>query len=223
MVRYRPDDDQRSSHYDDLLSAETKASKNQKGIHAKKDVPSHRINELDAVKAKQYFPSFQRAQRIDAIVEFVASGSRLRVFIPKEHCLCTFLLGGILCPRGARPATGTIPATDAEPFGEEALAFTKEKCLQHEVSVQVESLDKAGNFIGWLFIDNVNLSVALVEEGYAAVHPTADRSEYFRQLKSGEDSAKQQKLRRWKDYVEEKEEEKRVEEDQAVSFKFVSW
>lgn len=95
VIRYRPDDDQRSSHYDDLLSAETKASKSQKGIHDKKDVPSHRVTEIDAVKAKQYFPSFQRAQRIDAIVEFVASGSRLRLFIPKEHCLCTFLLGNV--------------------------------------------------------------------------------------------------------------------------------
>lgn len=47
----------------------------------------------DAIKAKQFLPSFQRAQRIDAIVEFVASGSRLRLFVPKDHCLCTFLLG----------------------------------------------------------------------------------------------------------------------------------
>lgn len=50
----------------------------------------------------------------------------------------------------------------------------------------------------------------------ASVHPTADRSEYSRQLKSAENSAKQQKLRRWKDYVEEKEEEQRVEEERAV-------
>ena len=29
--------------------------------------------------------------------------------------------------------------------------------------MQVEAIDKAGNFIGWLFVDNTNLSVALVE------------------------------------------------------------
>lgn len=45
------------------------------------------------MKAKQFLPSFQRAQKIDAIVEFVASGSRLRLFVAKDHCLCTFLLG----------------------------------------------------------------------------------------------------------------------------------
>lgn len=48
------------------------------------------------------------------------------------------------------------------------------------------------------------------------MHPTADRSEYGRQLKNAEDLAKQKKLRRWKDYVEEKEEEQRVEEDRVV-------
>lgn len=221
VIRYRPDDDQRSSHYDDLLSAENKAIKSQKGIHAKKDIPTQRIFEIDATKAKQYLPSFQRAQRVDAIVEFVASGSRLRLFIPKHHCLCTFLLGGITCPRAARPATSTIPASEADPFGDEALAFTKDHCLQHEVQIQVESQDKAGNFIGGLWIDNLNLNVALVEEGFAAVHPTADKCEYSRQLKIAEDNAKQQKLRRWKDYVEEKEEEQQriAEEQQNVERK----
>ena len=46
VVRYRQDDDQRSSHYDDLLAAEMKASKSLKGIHAKKDVPLHRVIEI---------------------------------------------------------------------------------------------------------------------------------------------------------------------------------
>lgn len=54
------------------------------------------------------------------------------------------------------------------------------------------------------------------------MHPTADRSEYGRQLKNAEDLAKQKKLRRWKDYVEEKEEEQRVEEDRVVSRLHVS-
>lgn len=93
MVKYRPDDDQRSSRYDELLSAESKANKSQVGIHNKKEVPIHRVTEIDAARAKLELSSFQRAQRIDAVVEFVASGTRLRVFIPKSNSLCTFLLG----------------------------------------------------------------------------------------------------------------------------------
>lgn len=67
--------------------------------------------------------------------------------------------GGIACPRGARAATGNLPASEAEPFGEDALAYTKLLCMQREVQVQVEGMDKAGNFIGWLWIGNTNLSV----------------------------------------------------------------
>jgi hypothetical protein len=43
-------------------------------------------------------------------------------------------------------------------------------------------MDKGGNFIGWLFVDNTNLSLALVEEGLAKVHFTAERSSFYKQM-----------------------------------------
>ena len=46
VIRHRQDDDQRSSHYDELLSAETRAAKNSKGVHSKKEAPTHRISEV---------------------------------------------------------------------------------------------------------------------------------------------------------------------------------
>ncbi|CAH1366960.1 unnamed protein product [Tenebrio molitor] len=219
VVKYRPDDDQRSSRYDELLSAESKANKSQVGIHNKKEVPIHRVTEIDAARAKLELSSFQRAQRIDAVVEFVASGTRLRVFIPKSNSLCTFLLGGINCPRASRQATNAQPAVEGEPFGDEALQFTKERCLQREVTIQVDTHDKAGNFIGWLWVDNVNLSVALVKEGFASVHRTGEKSQYATLLKEAEDSAKQQRLRMWKNYEEEKEEQQPEEEKPSVERK----
>ena len=48
----------------------------------------------DVQKARQFLPFLQRAGRSSAIVEFVASGSRVRLFLPKETCLITFLLAG---------------------------------------------------------------------------------------------------------------------------------
>ena len=54
----------------------------------------------DVPKAKQFLPFLQRAGKTEALVEFVASGSRLRLYIPKETCLITLLLSGdydILC------------------------------------------------------------------------------------------------------------------------------
>ncbi|VEN51950.1 unnamed protein product [Callosobruchus maculatus] len=221
VVKYRPDDDQRSSRYDDLLTAETKAIKSQLGLHSKKDSPPLRVTEIDSARAKLELSSFQRAQRIDAIVEFVASGSRLRLYIPKSNSLCTFLLGGINCPRASRQDTGAA----GEPFGDEALAFTKERCMQREVSIQVDTHDKAGNFIGWLWVDNVNMSVALVKEGFASVHFTGEKSQYAQQLKSAEESAKSAKLRMWKNYVEEekvdRKEEEKVPTERQVNYEEV--
>nr|QBI71279.1 ebna2 binding protein P100 [Nicoletia phytophila] len=220
VVRYRQDDDQRSSHYDDLLAAEMKATKSGNGLHSKKEgTPTRRVADIsgDLSMAKQRLPHLQRLGRTDGVVEFVASGSRLRLYIPKESCLITFLLGGISCPRAARPAVGGLPATEGEPYGDEALQFTKDRCLQREVEVQVESMDKVGNFIGWLWINSQNLSVLLVEEGLSSVHFTAERSSHYHALKTAEDNAKKTNGKIWKDYVEEKEE--KPEEDKIIERK----
>ncbi|NXQ42616.1 SND1 protein, partial [Catharus fuscescens] len=62
-----------------------------------------------------------------------------------------------------------------------------------QVEVEVESMDKAGNFIGWLHIEGVNLSVALVEQALSRVHFTAERSPYCKALLAAQDAAKQRK------------------------------
>ncbi|XP_023774685.1 staphylococcal nuclease domain-containing protein 1-like [Cyanistes caeruleus] len=120
-------------HYDELLAAEARAIKNGKGLHSKKEVPIHRVADIsgDTQKAKQFLPFLQRAGRSEAVVEYVFSGSRLKLFLPKETCLITFLLAGIECPRGARNVPGL--AQEGEPFSEEATLFTKELVLQREV------------------------------------------------------------------------------------------
>lgn len=218
VVRYRQDDDQRSSRYDELLAAEAQAIKGTKGVHGKKENAGVRINDLTVDHSRikqQYLPSWQRALRIEAVVEFIASGSRFRVFLPKDSCLVTFLLGGISCPRSSRPAVGGAPAQEGEPFGDEALAFVREKILQRDVSLKVDTTDKAGAaVIGWLWTEqNVNLSVALVEEGLASVHFSADKSEYYRALKSAEDAAKKDKKKIWANYVEVEQTEEVKEDD----------
>lgn len=218
VVRYRQDDDQRSSRYDELLSAENQAVKANKGVHGKKEITPVRINDLTVDHSRikqQYLPSWQRALRNEATVEFIASGSRFRVFLPKDSCLVTFLLAGISCPRSSRPAVGVTPAQEGEPFGDEALNFVRERILQRDVSVHIDTTDKAAtSVIGWLWTDaNVNLSVALVEEGLAQVHFSAEKTEYYRSLKSAEDSAKAAKKKIWANYVEEIKEEEVKEED----------
>ncbi|XP_033101620.1 staphylococcal nuclease domain-containing protein 1-like [Anneissia japonica] len=203
VLRHRQDDDQRSAHFDSLLIAESRAIKNSKGVHSKKDNPIHRVADVsgDAAKSRQFLPFLQRAGRSTGIVEFVASGSRIRLYLPKETCLITFLLAGITCPRRAR--TGPGGPGESELYAEEALQYTKELCLQREVEVEVENVDKAGNFIGWLFVEGQNHSVKLVENGLSKVHFTAERSNYYAQLQVAEEAAKKTKLKVWENFVEQ--------------------
>jgi len=209
VIRYRQDDDMRCSHYDELLAAETRAIKKGVGLHSKKDHPTLRVADIsgDVPKAKQFMPFLQRAGRMEGLVEFVASGSRIRLYIPRETCLVTFLLSGISCPRGSRPAPGgkgeEIPG---EPYGTEAHMFTKEMIMQREVEVEVEAMDKGGNFIGYLYVDGVNLSVALVEEGLSTVHFTAERSSHYNTFLGAQERAKTVKKNYWSTFVEPKEE-----------------
>jgi len=214
VIWHKQDDDMRSSCYDDLLAAETRANKNGKGVHSKKDFPTHRIADLsgDVNKSRQFLPFLQRAGKSNAIVEFVASGSRMRLYLPKETCLLTFLLAGISCPRVQAFNPSGTQVSEEEPMGNEAFAFTKECALQHEVQVQVDNIDKGGNFIGWMFIENVNISVALVENGFAKVHFTAERSSYYKELQYAEEKARKARIGVWKDYVEEVKEAEVVEE-----------
>lgn len=209
VVRYRNDNDQRSCHYDKLIEEEVKALKAAIGVHAKKGIPTHRIQDTsgDSAKARKFFPFLKRLQKMEAVVEFVAGGSRMKLYIPKESVLVTFLLAGITCPRTARPGGG-LP----EPFGDEALQFTKERCLQRDVTVSIVDMDKAGNFIGWLWSDNDNMSVALVERGLAAKHHTADVSEYGKAIKSAEENAMKDRKGIWKDYIEKEVEKEKPKE-----------
>ena len=52
MIRYRQDDDKRSLCYDDLLAAESKAEKNNVGLHCKKPYITHRVAEVTGVCMK---------------------------------------------------------------------------------------------------------------------------------------------------------------------------
>jgi staphylococcal nuclease domain-containing protein 1 len=208
-VMNNPRDDQMSQCFDDLKKAEEIAKQSHKGLYSKSSPPKQRITDCssaaESTRAKALLPSLQRFPRFEALVEYVASGSRMRLYVRREYSLITFLLAGITCPSGERPNQGEAPSA-AEAYHQEALAFTKEKIMHREVEITVESCNKGGSMIGWLFVGNINLSLALVKEGLAKVHRSAERSEYFKLLQQAEKEAKDKKLNLWKNYVEEPEE-----------------
>ncbi|XP_010483859.1 PREDICTED: staphylococcal nuclease domain-containing protein 1 [Camelina sativa] len=197
VVRHR-DFEERSNHYDALLAAEARAIAGKKGIQSAKDSPAMHITDLtvaSAKKAKDFLPSLHRSRRISAVVEYVLSGHRFKLYIPKETCSIAFAFSGVRCPgRG-------------EPYSEEAIALMRRKIMQRDVEIEVETVDRTGTFLGSMWEGKTNAGTYLLEAGVAKMQTGfgADRIPEAHILEQSERSAKNQKLKIWENYVEGEE------------------
>jgi staphylococcal nuclease domain-containing protein 1 len=204
VVRHRRDDEDRSPDYDKLMAAEQAALTDIRGIHSGKEQPSLKqpLNLSETVaRANSFLSGFKRQGRIPAVVDYVASGSRFKLFLPKDNQTLTLVLGGIRAPRTARNAS-----EKSEPFGAEAAEFATRRYMQRDVEFEVETTDKSGGFIGALWLKNENAAISLVREGYAFVHAfSADGLSWAKQIYDAEAEAKQARRNVWKDYDEEAE------------------
>lgn len=203
VVRHRQTDDDRSPIWDALAAAEEVARKEQKGMYAPKAPQSGKMVEASETlqKAKTYLSFLQRQKRIPAVVDFVASGSRFKVIIPRENARLTFVLSGIRCPRTARN-----PSEQSEPFGPEALEWSTKKCMQRDVEIDVEDIDRVGGFIGTMYVNRENVTKGLVEEGLASVHQySAEKAGHANELFEAENRAKAAHKNMWHDWSPEKE------------------
>ncbi|MBA0863988.1 hypothetical protein Goshw_028345 [Gossypium schwendimanii] len=196
VIRHR-DFEERSNYYDALLAAESRAISGKKGIHSAKDPPVTHIQDLTMAPAKKArdFLHFLLHKRIPAIVEYVLSGHRFKLLIPKETCSIAFSFSGVRCP-----------GRD-EPYSDEAIAVMRRKIMQRDVEIEVETVDRTGTFLGSLWESRTNMAVTLVEAGLAKLQTSfgADRIPDAHLLEQAEQSAKRQKLKIWENYVEGEE------------------
>ncbi|XP_059291594.1 ribonuclease TUDOR 1 [Lycium ferocissimum] len=197
VVRHR-DFEERSNYYDALLSAESRATSGKKGIHSPKEPPVMHVTDLltaSSKKARDFLPFLQRNRRMSAVVEYVLSGHRFKLFIPKETCSIAFSISGVRCP-GRN-----------EPYSEEAIALMRRKIMQRDVEIEVETVDRTGTFIGTLWESRSNVAVTLLEAGLARLQTSfgADRIPEVHLLMQAEQTAKRQKLKIWENYVEGEE------------------
>ncbi|CUS08392.1 unnamed protein product [Tuber aestivum] len=200
-VKHGRRDEDRSPIYDELLAAEVAAQRDQKGMYAPKPPASSKLVEVseNITKAKAYLSFLQRQKRIPAVVDFVSSGSRFKVIIPRESVRLTLVLGGIRAPRTARN-----PAEESEPFGPEALEYASRRCMQRDVEIDVIDIDRVGGFIGTMYVNRENVAKGLVEEGLAAVHHySAEKSGNGNELFAAEKRAKEARKGLWHDWSPE--------------------
>lgn len=209
VVRHRNDDDERSLRYDDLVQAEQRAIKGKKGVQNKdKPAPAHHVNDVsaNAQKSRQILPFLQRAGRSHAVVDYVLSGHRLKLSVPKEGVIVAFAIAGVRCPRGDEPGAA------------EAYRFVRRALTQRDCEIEVEAVDKSGTFLGTLTyggkqgkepnrVNGLNLGVELLRRGLAALHDSYDPRGRTNgpELVTAQDAAKRARVGKWVDWSPEKE------------------
>ncbi|GAA5833480.1 hypothetical protein JCM9279_001538 [Rhodotorula babjevae] len=177
VLRHKQGDDNRSSDYDSLMAAEARAIEDKKGLHTGKDAPpAPRIVDASesATKAAPFLSSFKRQGRIQGVVDYVASGSRFKIWIPKQDVKLTLVLGSIRAPRTARN-----PSEKGDPYGQEAAQLASRRLLQRDVEFSVDATDKSGGFIGRLFYNGQDVATMLVREGLAKVDEYSNAKELW--------------------------------------------
>lgn len=171
VIRHRRDDEDRSPIWDELSAAEEIAIAELKGMHSTKEpAGAGRIVEAseNVARAKQYLSTLQRSKRIPGVIDFVSSGGRFKVMVPRENAKLTLVLSGIRVPKTARNASEA-----SEPMGNEAADYATRKLFQRDVEVEVETTDRVGGFVGSVYLNRENFAVGLLEEGLATVHDYA--------------------------------------------------
>jgi len=198
VIRHKRDDPDRAPNYDELLAAQELAKEEKKGMWSPKApaIKTYADASETVQKAKVQLQTLQRQKKIPAIVDFVKSGSRFTILIPREGIKLNFVLGGIRAPKSARN-----PNEKSEPFGQEAHDLATKRCSQRDVEIDVHNIDKVGGFIGELFVNRESFAKVLVEDGLATVHEySAEQSGNAAELLAAQDRAKAARKGLWKDW-----------------------
>ncbi|KAA8580217.1 hypothetical protein FQN60_005752, partial [Etheostoma spectabile] len=136
---------------------------------------------------------------VNAIIEHVRDGSVVRALLLPDYYLVTVMLSGVKCPTFKREADG---AESPEPFAAEAKFFTESRLLQRDVQIILESCPNQ-IILGTILHPNGNITELLLKEGFARCvdWSMAVYTQGAEKLRAAERSAKERKVRIWKDYV----------------------
>ncbi|CCU79622.1 transcription factor [Blumeria hordei DH14] len=198
VIRHRRDDTDRAPNYDELLVAQEKAKEEKRGMWSGKPAKAKQYMDASETvqKAKLQIAGLQRQKKIPAIIDFVKSGSRFIVLIPREGIKLNFVLGGIKAPKSARN-----PTESSEPFGQEAHDLASKRLTQRDVEINVHGLDRVGGFIGEVFVNKESFAKILVEEGFATVlEYSAEQLGNSSELLAAQQRAKEARKGLWVDW-----------------------
>lgn len=221
VTRHR--DEGRAENYDDLLFAETAAKAGKKGMFSGGPAPlPPRVTDLslDSKKARSYLPHLQREAAVRAVVEYVFSGSRFKVYIPSENCSVMLALTSLRTPNPPRGSAvpGDKNARAGDPFGEDAKTHARQHLHQRTIEVSFADMDKNGVALGSVSVltgggERLPFGLELVKLGLARVDErgtTCLPASFVHALHEAQVAAKAARRGIWSVPVEEAEEEEEV-------------
>lgn len=173
-------------------------------------------------KAKAIYPTLirQGVEKLDGIVEYVISGSRCKVSLPKESVVVTVSLAGARAepvPSAAQVKAGKAKAPS--PYAEEARKFTRDLIHHHDVELEVEGQDRTGALRAHVIFKGrgtaapINVGVEILKEGLAEPSRCTLYEEAHRKAA---EAAKSTRKRIWANYDPEKVEAERKAREEAV-------
>ncbi|GFY80228.1 TUDOR-SN protein 1 [Actinidia rufa] len=147
------------------------------GIHSSKDSPAMHISDLTMASAKKIkdFLPFLQHKTLPAVVLYVLSGHRFKLFVPKETCSIAFSFSGVRCPGRDEPLS-----------------------VQTEDNAKgLETVHRTGTFLVSMWESKTNRAVTLLEAGLEKLQTSfgTDRILNAHLLAQAEQSAKRQKLK----------------------------
>lgn len=191
VVRHRKDDTDRAPNYDELLAAQETAKEEKKGFWSGKAPKTRQLVDASesAQKARIQLSTLARQRKIPGVVDYVKSGSRFTILVPREGVKLTLVLAGIKAPR------------QGQPFSQEGMDLANKRCNQRDCEIDVHDIDKVGGFIGDLYVNRESFAKVLVEEGLAEVHEySAEKTGNAAELLTAQKKAKEGRKGMWVDW-----------------------
>jgi len=151
-------------------------------------------------------------------VEHVASGSRFKLFIPRQNVVIWFALSGVKIP------SKTTDAASIAVFGDKAKDIVKNWILHRNVEIEVESIG-GDNFFGSLLADSLladgreNVAVKLLQDGLARYITTKIPSRFSEQLAQAVKVAQEAKLNLWEKWEEKRPNDRKEFKQESVNVK----
>lgn len=204
-----------SPEFDSLLTAEEKASAAKIGLHAGGAAPVVRCVPIqgDPLLEGEELVSWCHGRSLKGIVEYVANGSALKVFVKglpqKSHTdigdrILTLCLSGVQCPGFRRPE-GSDPSTPptSMPYAVNARFLTEVRLLNRDVNVSIEGVDRNGMLFATIVDPRGKMYIGeeLLRAGFAkTVGWSIDLSNKAASLRAAERSARDRQLGVWKGF-----------------------